>query len=181
MIVLLAVFVSLCISVSSSNVCETAAQNKSTKGHTIQILYPCNNTIEAVVGSKLEVTCTVLAELHPAEILVYWLANQTFIEEYSRDNRIKETESERKGTEKSYLDATLNFSKVERKDFAVTFVCVILSGETDLARYISIKPAGITDAIIKHVYVQHPSEVYLLFRQDTCDLLSVSANCLKSI
>ncbi|XP_072120439.1 interleukin-1 receptor type 2-like isoform X3 [Mobula birostris] len=123
MIVLLAVFVSLCISVSSSNVCETAAQNKSTK------------------GSKLEVTCTVLAELHPAEILVYWLANQTFIEEYSRDNRIKETESERKGTEKSYLDATLNFSKVERKDFAVTFVCVILSGETDLARYISIKPA----------------------------------------
>ncbi|XP_069747182.1 uncharacterized protein [Narcine bancroftii] len=90
MIVLLAAFISLSPSISSSKVCASSAQHINTSGLSIQILYPCNNSIEAVAGSKLEITCRVLAELHMGKILMYWLANHTYIEDYSKSNRVKE-------------------------------------------------------------------------------------------
>ncbi|XP_069747181.1 interleukin-1 receptor type 2-like isoform X2 [Narcine bancroftii] len=142
MIVLLAAFISLSPSISSSKVCASSAQHINTSGLSIQILYPCNNSIEAVAGSKLEITCRVLAELHMGKILMYWLANHTYIEDYSKSNRVKEIRTEQKGTEKSYLEVTLSFSKVERKDFEINFACIILSVEIDQETFISIKPIG---------------------------------------
>ncbi|XP_078259241.1 uncharacterized protein LOC144595563 [Rhinoraja longicauda] len=138
MIVLMAAFISLCASISSK-VCSSAATCRNAPGH-MQILYPCNNTIEAIAGSKLEITCRVLSDLHTVGILVYWLANHAYIEDYSKDNRVKENKMERRGHEKSFIEVTLSFSQVERKDFEVIFSCVMLSGKLDQERFISIKP-----------------------------------------
>ncbi|XP_078401731.1 uncharacterized protein LOC144682834 isoform X2 [Cetorhinus maximus] len=91
MIVSLVVFIFICESISSSKVWTLSVPCCNMSDHVPQILYPCNNTVEALVGSKLEITCRVWAELHPTvEILVYWLANQSYIEDYSKSTRVTE-------------------------------------------------------------------------------------------
>ncbi|XP_067889950.1 interleukin-1 receptor type 2-like [Heterodontus francisci] len=142
MIVSFVVFIFICESFNSSKVYTWSVQYSNTSEHVPQILYPCNNTIEALAGSKLEITCSVLAELHPTvEILVYWLANHSYIEDYSNSARVTEVRTERREKEKSYIEVDLSFTEVKIKDFEIKFVCVVLSEEIDQERFVFIKPA----------------------------------------
>ncbi|XP_043547664.1 interleukin-1 receptor-like 2 [Chiloscyllium plagiosum] len=142
MTVSLIMFIFICESISSSEVSSLSIHYNNTSGHVPQILYPYNNTVEALVGSKLDITCTVLADLPPkTEILVYWLANQSYIEDYSNSTRVTEVQTERREKEASYIDVHLSFSEIKTKDFEINFVCVVLSEEIDQASFIFIKPA----------------------------------------
>ncbi|XP_078401730.1 interleukin-1 receptor type 2-like isoform X1 [Cetorhinus maximus] len=142
MIVSLVVFIFICESISSSKVWTLSVPCCNMSDHVPQILYPCNNTVEALVGSKLEITCRVWAELHPTvEILVYWLANQSYIEDYSKSTRVTEVRTERREKKSSYIEVQLSFSEVKIKDFEINFLCVVLSDEIDQESFVFIRPA----------------------------------------
>ncbi|XP_020382695.1 interleukin-1 receptor-like 2 [Rhincodon typus] len=142
MTVSLVVFIFICKSISSCKVSTLSMQDSNTSGQVPQILYPSNNTIEALIGSKLDITCTVMADLHSRiEILVYWLANHSYIEDYSKNTRVREIRSERREKEAYYIDAHLSFSEIKIKDFEINFVCVVLSEEIERVSFIFIKPA----------------------------------------
>ncbi|XP_078077567.1 interleukin-1 receptor type 2-like [Mustelus asterias] len=142
MTVPLVVFIFICESISSNKVYTLSVQSHHTSGHVPQILYPCNNTIEALVGSKLEITCRVLTELHPTvQVMVYWLANHSYIEDYSKSARVTEVLTERRDEKATYIEVDLSFSEVKIKDFEINFLCVVLSEEIDQERFVFIKPA----------------------------------------
>ncbi|XP_067841547.1 interleukin-1 receptor type 2-like isoform X2 [Heptranchias perlo] len=134
MTVSLAVIIFICASISGSKVCALSMQHSITS------------------GSKLEITCKVLAELHTTvEILVYWLANHSYIEDYSNSSRVTEIRIERRETEGSYIEVKLSFSEVRKKDFEINFVCVVLSEEMDQERFVFIKPA--VSNVASHIVV----------------------------
>ncbi|GCB68592.1 interleukin-1 receptor type 2-like [Scyliorhinus torazame] len=138
----LVVFLFIWESISSINACTLPVHYCDPSDHVPQILYPCNNTIEALVGSKLEITCRVLTELHPTvSMIVYWLANYSFIEDYSKSARVKEVHTERRDKKAAYVEVDLKFSEVKIKDFEVNFQCVVLSEEIEQERFVFIKPA----------------------------------------
>ncbi|XP_048389040.1 interleukin-1 receptor-like 2 [Stegostoma tigrinum] len=142
MTVSLVVFIFICKCISSCKVSTLSVHDSNISGQVPQILYPSNNTIEALIGSKLDITCTVMVDLHSRiETLVYWLANRSYIEDYSKNTRVKEIRSERREKEAYYIDAHLNFSEIKTKDFEINFLCVVLSEDIERVSFVFIKPA----------------------------------------
>ncbi|XP_007884022.1 interleukin-1 receptor type 2-like [Callorhinchus milii] len=144
MVTLVAVLSMICISFGSIKAMTPTIPSSNTAETPIaQILYPNNNSIEAQLGSKLNTTCKVWTEFHSTiEILVYWLANGSYIEDYSRSSRVRERQTiEKRGIKGHYIKAELSFSEVTNEDFKTSFICVALSRQTAETRFLQIRPA----------------------------------------
>ncbi|KAM4701414.1 interleukin-1 receptor type 2-like [Discoglossus pictus] len=85
-----------------------------------------SKAIAAAIGSKLVIPCKVFTGYGDSSVtLVYWLANDSYIDEYFTDGRVMEGEF-RKASENgaNYIEIPLNFEKVMEDDFMTEFKCI---------------------------------------------------------
>ncbi|KAE8628292.1 hypothetical protein XENTR_v10007440 [Xenopus tropicalis] len=87
-----------------------------------KIISPKDNAAIAAQGSGCTITC-VARSSWPDFHIVYWLADNNFIEDKFPDGRVWE-EPERQSAGQT-TEKSLVFSSVEEKDFSVRFCCVV--------------------------------------------------------
>ncbi|KAJ1118332.1 hypothetical protein NDU88_006525 [Pleurodeles waltl] len=101
---------------------QTVEQEK--KSHPI-IVYPDRKAIAAAVGSRLIIPCKVFTGYGSNSLtVVWWLANNSYIDEFFQDGRVKEGQfvatTENDG---NYIEVQLVFDEVKEEDFNTDFTC----------------------------------------------------------
>ncbi|KAM4795936.1 interleukin-1 receptor type 2-like [Rhinophrynus dorsalis] len=89
------------------------------------IMNPNRKTIAAVVGSRLMIPCKVFTGYSGNNAIVWWLANDSYINEFYRDGRvIQGTFHETTESDGQYIEVSLIFEKVMEEDFTTDFKCI---------------------------------------------------------
>ncbi|XP_072269813.1 interleukin-1 receptor type 1-like isoform X3 [Pyxicephalus adspersus] len=104
------------------------------------ILHPTGNTIDAELGAPVTVTCQALLSDNP---ILNWMQNNSFISEYSGDNRVIEGETYNTTTNdgQTVLCQDLIFSSVKKEDYGIEFQCYAQTfSKTDMAFFILKQP-----------------------------------------
>ncbi|XP_073446552.1 interleukin-1 receptor type 2 [Dendrobates tinctorius] len=137
------------------------------KGQHPVILNPNRKAIAAAIGSRLVIPCKVFAGHGDSDLLVWWLANDTFLNNYSKDRRVTQgllqatTE-----TEGQFFERQLIFEKIEEKDFITDFKCIAMNdygkevlptqikeAASSFAWYIAAVPAFVVFLIIAIIFI----------------------------
>ncbi|XP_063806951.1 interleukin-18-binding protein [Pseudophryne corroboree] len=93
--------------------------------HLPKILYPEDSTVTTKKGDSCRILCTAETRW-PRFHVVYWLVNNSFIEDAYPDGRVREqAESLRKDEMPCYVEKPLEFTSTQPEDFTRTFTCVI--------------------------------------------------------
>ncbi|XP_075446521.1 interleukin-1 receptor type 2 isoform X1 [Ascaphus truei] len=102
---------------------RTIAQEKR---HNPVIVNPTRKTIAAALGSKLMIPCKVFTGQGGNSVtIVWWLANDSYIDEYFEDGRVKEgTFLETTENDDRYIEVPLIFEIVKEEDFSTDFKCI---------------------------------------------------------
>uniref|UniRef100_A0A8C5MTL6 Interleukin 1 receptor type 2 n=1 Tax=Leptobrachium leishanense TaxID=445787 RepID=A0A8C5MTL6_9ANUR len=101
---------------------QVIAQEK--RDHPI-IVQPSHKTIAASIGSKLTIPCKVFTGFGGSNLIVWWLANGTYINEIFEDGRVTEGSfQETKESDGIYIEVTLFFENVSEEDFSTDFKCI---------------------------------------------------------
>ncbi|XP_075056316.1 interleukin-1 receptor type 2-like isoform X2 [Mixophyes fleayi] len=118
---------------------RTIGQEK--KQHPV-IVNSSRKTIVAAIGSKLVIPCKVFTG--HGESNVWWLANNSFVEDLFEDGRVTEgmlqTTTE---TDGHYFEVPLIFERIKEEDFSTDFTCVAKNDYGQQVLPTQIKPAGI--------------------------------------
>ncbi|XP_051882305.1 interleukin-18 receptor accessory protein-like isoform X2 [Pristis pectinata] len=93
-----------------------------------RIIEPSGETVAAELGEHLELTCKANSGSHRFPTIIYWLADNQFIEESYKDHRVTEGE-EKIGLEdgRTIIQKSLKFTKTTQEDFRVKFTCVVMN------------------------------------------------------
>ncbi|KAE8625473.1 hypothetical protein XENTR_v10006282 [Xenopus tropicalis] len=95
------------------------------KRHYPVIQYPNHKPIAAAIGSKLLIPCKVYIGNGGNNPIVWWLANDSYIDEFFGDGRVIEgTFQERTESDGHYIDVSLIFENVKEEDFNTEFKCI---------------------------------------------------------
>ncbi|XP_075054469.1 interleukin-18-binding protein isoform X2 [Mixophyes fleayi] len=93
--------------------------------HRPKILYPEDNTVITKEGGECTISCTAETKW-PRFHLVYWLVNNSFIEDAYPDGRVTEKAQRLQKDNKLYnVTKPLVFTTTQPEDFTKTFTCVI--------------------------------------------------------
>ncbi|KAM9321212.1 interleukin-1 receptor type 2-like [Gastrophryne carolinensis] len=98
--------------------------DQSRKQHPV-IVKPSQKTIAAAIGSKLIIPCKVFNGPAETRLMVWWQANDSYVDEYSEDGRVvQSTLQKTTETEGQYTEVSLIFERVEEEDFNTDFKCI---------------------------------------------------------
>ncbi|XP_067842791.1 interleukin-1 receptor type 1-like [Heptranchias perlo] len=94
-----------------------------------QIVHPKNGTIEIESGSKLNLSCTAYTGYcEPSVTLMYWLVNNTFIEDYFSD-AVQVQQSQRNNEERgNYFQLDVIFPNFKEEYYNELLTCVARNG-----------------------------------------------------
>ncbi|XP_069613694.1 interleukin-1 receptor type 2 [Ranitomeya imitator] len=137
------------------------------KGQHPVILNPNRKAIAAAIGSRLVIPCKVFAGHGDSDLMVWWLANDTFLNNYSKDQRVTQgllqATTETKG---QFFERLLIFEKIEEKDFITDFKCIAMNNygqevlptqikeaASSFAWYIAAVPAFVVFLIIAIIFI----------------------------
>ncbi|XP_069492832.1 interleukin-1 receptor type 2 [Ambystoma mexicanum] len=89
------------------------------------IVYPNRKTIAAALGSRLIIPCKVFTGYgRNSMTVVWWLANDSYIDEVFQDGRVKEGQFETTiENDANYVEVQLVFDEVREEDFITDFKC----------------------------------------------------------
>ncbi|XP_053560860.1 interleukin-1 receptor type 2 [Bombina bombina] len=119
--------------------------------------------ISAATGSKLVIPCKVFTGYGSTSVtLVWWLANDSYIEEFFSDSRVMEGElQETTENDALFIEVPLIFEKVIEEDFTTDFKCIarndngfqvlptqIKEAASSFAWYIAAVPAVLVSLIL---------------------------------
>nr|XP_014348139.1 PREDICTED: interleukin-1 receptor type 2 [Latimeria chalumnae] len=108
------------------------------------IVSPTHYSIEAALGSQLIIPCKVFTGFGSDSFpLVMWLANNTLISDFFKDNRVRE-EQKRDIRENgaNYVEVELIFAEVRQEDFTTDFKCFANDYGHVIESVAQIKPAA---------------------------------------
>ncbi|KAM4796192.1 interleukin-18-binding protein [Rhinophrynus dorsalis] len=105
-----------------------------------KIISPTNSTVIAEEDTNCTLTC-IARSTWPDFHMVYWLANNNFIEDVYPNGRV--TEGPERQIANQTVEKSLVFSTTHKEDFSVQFTCVIQD------------PSGVD---VKNVILQTPAE-----------------------
>ncbi|XP_040190042.1 interleukin-18-binding protein [Rana temporaria] len=92
-----------------------------------KILHPTDGTILTTEGDGCRINCTART-MFPKFYIVYWLVNDTFIEDAFLDGRVKEEEEDsiiNNGPSSYEVTKALVFTSTQPDDFTRTFTCIV--------------------------------------------------------
>ncbi|XP_041055396.1 interleukin-1 receptor accessory protein-like 1-A isoform X2 [Carcharodon carcharias] len=94
-----------------------------------KIILPASTSINAELGKSLELTCQAITGYSDKfSTIIYWLANQQFIEDVFEDSRVKEgREVFLAENGKMLIQKCLKFTKVTPEDFKTNFACAVMN------------------------------------------------------
>ncbi|XP_059819581.1 interleukin-1 receptor type 2-like isoform X2 [Hypanus sabinus] len=103
------------------------------------IIAPLTGTLTAKIGEPLELPCKANIGRWKRFTIIYWLANNQFIEDRYTDGRVTEGK-ERTQTKNrtTLLRKNLMFTQTKQEDFKVTFTCVVLNPVGTLVKNITL-------------------------------------------
>ncbi|XP_073526597.1 interleukin-1 receptor type 2 [Phyllobates terribilis] len=136
------------------------------KGQHPVILNPNRKAIAAAIGSRLVIPCKVFAGHGDSDLMVWWLANDTFLNNYSKDRRVTQGSLQATTeTEGQFFERLLIFEKIEEKDFITDFKCIAMNdygkevlptqikeAASSFAWYIAAVPAFVVFLIIAIIF-----------------------------
>ncbi|XP_029460683.1 interleukin-1 receptor type 1-like isoform X2 [Rhinatrema bivittatum] len=103
------------------------------------IIYPKNDSVEAELGSQVNLACNVAYSGKGGNIAFWWSINDMFAEDYDR-NRVLTDEpfptTSEDGT--SLITRYLNISEVKKEDYETKFVCNLQTG-IGATKYVLLK------------------------------------------
>ncbi|XP_071991963.1 interleukin-1 receptor type 2 [Engystomops pustulosus] len=131
------------------------------------ILNSNQKTIAASLGSKVVIPCKVYAGHNDGDLMVWWLANGSFVNDYSKDDRVTEgVLQETTEVEGQYFELPLIFERIEEEDFITDFQCIaaneygqeilpaqIKQAASSFAWYIAAVPALVVFLIIAILFI----------------------------
>ncbi|XP_073470873.1 interleukin-1 receptor type 2 isoform X1 [Aquarana catesbeiana] len=89
------------------------------------IVQPSRKIIAAAIGSKLVIPCKVFTGPDESGLMVWWLANHSFVDDYSTDGRVVEgTLQKTMDTTGQYFEVPLIIEHIEEEDFSTDFKCI---------------------------------------------------------
>ncbi|XP_078078829.1 interleukin-1 receptor type 2-like isoform X2 [Mustelus asterias] len=93
------------------------------------ITIPTGRRVSAELGKSLELTCQAFTGCSDKfSTIIYWLANQQFIEDLFQDGRVKEGKEEfLTDNGKMLIKKHLKFAKVIPEDFKTNFTCAVMN------------------------------------------------------
>ncbi|KAM4044573.1 interleukin-1 receptor type 2-like isoform 1-T2 [Anomaloglossus baeobatrachus] len=137
------------------------------KGQHPVILNPNRRAIVAAIGSRLVIPCKVFVGHGDSDLMVWWLANDTFLNNYSKDRRV--TQGMLQATTEAdgqFFERLLIFEKIEEKDFITDFKCIAMNdygqevlptqikeAASSFAWYIAAVPAFVVFLIIAIIFI----------------------------
>ncbi|XP_069613691.1 interleukin-1 receptor type 1 isoform X3 [Ranitomeya imitator] len=101
------------------------------------MLFPTNTIIDVELGAAIELTCKVL---YNKNLFLYWAFNDTFMDYYAENDRVKVGTTDEISTENEtqYLK-TMNFTKVVEEDYNRQFYCHGISSKLNIFFYVTFK------------------------------------------
>ncbi|KAM4044570.1 interleukin-1 receptor type 1-like [Anomaloglossus baeobatrachus] len=101
------------------------------------MLFPTNTIIDVELGAPITLTCKVL---YNKNLFLYWTFNETLMEFYTEDGRVKmgTPDEIRMENETQYL-ISLNFTKVIEEDYNRQFYCNGVSSKINIFFYVTFK------------------------------------------
>ncbi|XP_066448738.1 interleukin-1 receptor type 2-like [Eleutherodactylus coqui] len=131
------------------------------------ILNPNPKTIASAIGSKLIIPCKVFAGHDDGDLMVWWTANDSFVDDYSKDLRVTEGMlQETTEADGQYFELPLIFERIAEEDFSTDFKCVALNdygqevlptqikqAASSFAWYIAAVPAFVVFLIIMIIFI----------------------------
>ncbi|XP_078392772.1 interleukin-1 receptor type 2-like isoform X2 [Cetorhinus maximus] len=108
-----------------------------------KITLPASTTINAEPGKSLELTCQATTGYSDKfSTIIYWLANQQFIEDVFEDGRVKEgREVFLAKNGKMLIQKRLKFTKVTPEDFKTNFTCAVMNPSGSSVKNITLAVA----------------------------------------
>ncbi|XP_042190637.1 interleukin-1 receptor type 2-like isoform X2 [Callorhinchus milii] len=96
-----------------------------------KILIPRHKLFTAQLGQYLEVPCQALTSFSDSfSTIIYWLANQEFIEDKFTDMRVRESnESFHTKNGQNFVKRNLLFTQIKSEDFHTNFTCIVMNPE----------------------------------------------------
>ncbi|XP_072332079.1 interleukin-1 receptor type 2-like [Scyliorhinus torazame] len=93
------------------------------------ITMPAGTNVNAELGKSLVVTCqAITGSSDKFSTIIYWLANQQFIEDVFEDGRVYEgKEIFKSGNGKVIIQKYLRFTEVTPEDFKTNFTCAVMN------------------------------------------------------
>ncbi|XP_043926887.1 interleukin-1 receptor type 1-like [Protopterus annectens] len=103
-----------------------------------QIIYPVNATLEAAVGSKINISCKAFIGYvrGSSEVLQYWLVDNTFIEYYN----FSQLEEVKIREENNTIETALIISSVTPNLYGIEFQCVVINALAKAIGFLYLKP-----------------------------------------
>ncbi|XP_075706459.1 interleukin-1 receptor type 2-like [Rhinoderma darwinii] len=131
------------------------------------IVNPNRNTIAAATGSKLVIPCKALTGHDDSDFMLWWVANDSFVNDYSKDGRVTEgILRETTEVDGQYFELSLIFERIEEDDFSTDFKCIasndygqevlltqIKQADSSFAWYIAAVPALVVFLIIVIIFI----------------------------
>uniref|UniRef100_UPI00398EAD8B interleukin-1 receptor type 1-like isoform X3 n=1 Tax=Pristiophorus japonicus TaxID=55135 RepID=UPI00398EAD8B len=94
-----------------------------------QIIHPKNGTIEIEPGSKLNLSCTAYTGYcDPSLTLIYWMVNNTFIEDYFSDPLQVEQSQWNNEEQGNYYQMDIIFPNFKEEYYSESITCVAKNG-----------------------------------------------------
>ncbi|XP_072900470.1 E3 ubiquitin ligase RNF121 isoform X1 [Hemitrygon akajei] len=107
---------------------KNRTKNQGSKRTSPFIIAPLKGTLTAKIGEPLELTCKANIGRWRHSTIIYWLANNQFIEERYTDGRVTEGKERVQAKNRTtLLKKNLKFTQTKQEDFKVTFTCVVLN------------------------------------------------------
>ncbi|XP_041438303.1 interleukin-1 receptor type 2 isoform X2 [Xenopus laevis] len=95
------------------------------KMHHPVIQYPNHKPIAAALDTKLVIPCKVYTGNGGDNSIVWWSANDSYIDEFFSDGRVTEgTFQEKTESDGHYIEVSLIFENVKEEDFNTEFKCI---------------------------------------------------------
>ncbi|XP_072118607.1 interleukin-1 receptor type 2-like [Mobula birostris] len=103
-------------------------KNQGSKMFCSLIIEPSKGTLTAKIGEPLELPCKAIVGRFRHYTIMYWLANDQFIEERYTDGRVSEGEESRQTENgRRVIKKDLKFTQMKQEDLKVNFTCVVLN------------------------------------------------------
>uniref|UniRef100_UPI00398F4F8A interleukin-1 receptor type 2-like isoform X2 n=1 Tax=Pristiophorus japonicus TaxID=55135 RepID=UPI00398F4F8A len=103
------------------------------------ITVPAAPTVNTELGRPLNLTCKAIIGSFKSSTIIYWLADQQFIEDAFVDGRVKEGEEIfRTKNRKLHIQRNLIFTTTVSEDFKTNFTCVVLSSSGSSIKNITL-------------------------------------------
>lgn len=131
------------------------------------IVNPDRKIIAAAIGSKLVIPCKVFAGHDDGDLTVWWMANDSFVNEYTKDGRVAHGMLQKTtGVHGQYFELPLIFERIEEDDFITDFKCIAMNdyghevlptqikqAASSFAWYIAAVPALVIFLIIAIIFI----------------------------